>query len=312
MVSNKQIKANQKNALSSTGPKTAQGLQVVSQNALQHGVYSSVSPVLPHEDEQAYKHLKQQLIADFQAISIAELALIEKMAQCLWKKQRLVVLEQQMLQGQQANQALIKQEKRLAHQCSSLAEKSKSCIKQVQAAIQDLSECIEACDKFNRIRSATKRNKEAEFLLWQLQDAINTVKSSLSPFLEESDWREAQKGEPISITGKVAKGIVCNLVCAQHFEEEQDSCQWYSTHSLSQLMDALKEWLETLQKKSELVEERFELSQRLESIGEDFMLNEANQSKLERYEGYLDNQFYKALHELQKLQAFNLQKRQYS
>lgn len=306
------MKANQKNALSSTGPKTVQGLQVVSQNALQHGVYSNVSPVLPHEDEQAFKQLKQQLITDFQASSITELALIEKMAQCLWKKQRLVVLEQQMLKGQQANQALSQQEKRLAHQNSLAVERSKSRIKQIQVAIQELSECIDACEKFNRIRSATKRNKEAEFLLWQLQDTINTVKSGLSPFLEESDWREAQKGEPVSITGKVAKGIVCNLVCVQHFEEEIDSCQWYSTHSLSQLVEALKQWLEMLQQKSEMVEHRLELNQSLESIGIDFILNEANQSKLERYESHLDNQFYKALHELQKLQAFNLQKRQYS
>jgi hypothetical protein len=312
MASKKKIQANQKNALKSTGPKTTQGLQVVSQNAVQHGVYSKISPVLSHEDEQAYQENKQQLVLEFNATTFAELALIEKMAQCLWKKQRLVMLEQQMIRGQQAHQVLSQQEKQLAYQCSSGAEKSTSCIRQVQAAIQDLSECIEACEKFNRIRSATKRNKEAEFLLWQLQDAINSVKSGLSPFLEESDWREAQKGEPISLTGQVAKGILFNLVSVQHFEDEMDSCQGYSTYSLSHLIEALKQWLERLQQKSELVEQRLELNQSLESIGADFMLNEANQRKLELYESHLDNQFYKALHELQKLQAFNLQKRQCS
>ena len=78
------------------------------------------------------------------------------------------------------------------------------------------------------------------------------------------------------------------------------------------MIEALKQWLERLQQKSELVEQRLELNQSLESIGADFMLNEANQRKLELYESHLDNQFYKALHELQKLQAFNLQKRQCS
>jgi hypothetical protein len=46
MTSQKQIEANRKNALRSTGPRTPDGKTIVSQNPARHGLYTS-SPVIP-------------------------------------------------------------------------------------------------------------------------------------------------------------------------------------------------------------------------------------------------------------------------
>jgi hypothetical protein len=49
MGSDKQIRANRRNARKSTGPKTPEGKSVVSHNALKHGLLSQ-QILLPDED----------------------------------------------------------------------------------------------------------------------------------------------------------------------------------------------------------------------------------------------------------------------
>ena len=46
MVSDKQLEANRQNALQSTGPKTAEGVEVVKNNALRHGL-RAIQTVVP-------------------------------------------------------------------------------------------------------------------------------------------------------------------------------------------------------------------------------------------------------------------------
>ena len=60
VTSEKQIQANRRNALYSTGPKTPQGKAAARQNALRHGLLSA-EMLLPGEDEAALKELSESL-----------------------------------------------------------------------------------------------------------------------------------------------------------------------------------------------------------------------------------------------------------
>jgi hypothetical protein len=60
MTSDKQVRANQRNALKSTGPKTPEGKDAVRHNALKHGLLSQ-EVLLPGEDEAGLKDLGDTL-----------------------------------------------------------------------------------------------------------------------------------------------------------------------------------------------------------------------------------------------------------
>ena len=60
MTSDKQTRANRRNALMSTGPKTPEGKDVARQNALRHGLLSA-EMLVPGEDEAAPKELNERL-----------------------------------------------------------------------------------------------------------------------------------------------------------------------------------------------------------------------------------------------------------
>ena len=65
MTTKKQIEANKQNALVSTGPVTAEGKALVSQNAVKHGIFAKdliITAGDGKEDEQEHKELLDGLI----------------------------------------------------------------------------------------------------------------------------------------------------------------------------------------------------------------------------------------------------------
>lgn len=75
MATEKQIAANRANAKRSTGPKTRQGRQVSSRNALRHGLFSSqVSQPRPMDVSSLSKALVQKEPSEFQLIAARQVA----------------------------------------------------------------------------------------------------------------------------------------------------------------------------------------------------------------------------------------------
>ncbi len=88
MTSIKQIEANQKNALKSTGPKTEDGKAAVRPNALKHGMLSRQT-LLPDEDGAALTELAESLRADLQPVGALEDTLVDLITARLWRLRRL-------------------------------------------------------------------------------------------------------------------------------------------------------------------------------------------------------------------------------
>ena len=96
MATLKQIEANRRNALRSTGPKTPEGKAAVRLNSLRHGLWSK-SVVLPGEKQEDFDQLCDNLESHWQPQNPAEQAHVEDMASCYWKKIRLQVAENSIL-----------------------------------------------------------------------------------------------------------------------------------------------------------------------------------------------------------------------
>ena len=88
MTSEKQAKANRRNALESTGPKTPEGKAAVRHNALRHGLLSR-DVLLPGEDEAALRELGEHLWDELQPVGALESLLVNRVISSTWRLQRL-------------------------------------------------------------------------------------------------------------------------------------------------------------------------------------------------------------------------------
>ncbi len=88
MTSEKQVRANRRNALKSTGPKTPDGKAVVRRNATKHGLLSQ-DVLLLGEDEQALKELDENLRTELQPVGELENLLVDRIITAQWRLLRL-------------------------------------------------------------------------------------------------------------------------------------------------------------------------------------------------------------------------------
>ena len=79
MATLKQIEANRRNALLSTGPKTPEGKAAVRLNSLRHGLRAR-SVILPGEKREEFQQLCDDLEAEWQPQTRTEQFYIEQMA----------------------------------------------------------------------------------------------------------------------------------------------------------------------------------------------------------------------------------------
>ncbi|MFY9834873.1 MAG: hypothetical protein WAK55_00110 [Xanthobacteraceae bacterium] len=84
MTSYRQIEANRRNALNSTGPRTEAGKQQSRRNAVRHGLTAETVIGLL-EDAEDYRQFEAAVIADYDAQSAVERELVLRLASVLWR-----------------------------------------------------------------------------------------------------------------------------------------------------------------------------------------------------------------------------------
>ena len=99
MTSLRQIEANRRNALKSTGPRTEDGKNCSRRNAVRHGLTAeTVVEVL--EDSEDYKAFELSVTSDFDAQIAVERELVLRLASLLWRLRRATSIETGLLQIQ--------------------------------------------------------------------------------------------------------------------------------------------------------------------------------------------------------------------
>jgi hypothetical protein len=97
MTSFRQIEANRRNALRSTGPKTEDGKRRSRQNAVRHGL-TSETVIAALEDIEDYQAFEAAVIADYDARTAVERELVLRLASLLWRIRRATAIETDLLQ----------------------------------------------------------------------------------------------------------------------------------------------------------------------------------------------------------------------
>src|ERR1700729_2743137 len=99
MTSFRQIEANRRNALRSTGPKTEEGKRQSRRNALRHGL-TAETVIDGLEDSEDYRSFEAAVIADYDARTAVERELILRLASLLWRLRRIIAIETDLLKIQ--------------------------------------------------------------------------------------------------------------------------------------------------------------------------------------------------------------------
>jgi hypothetical protein len=108
MSSLKQVEANRRNALRSTGPNTAEGKRRSRCNALRHGLTAeTVIGVL--EDTDDYEAFQAAVIADYDAESAVERELVLRLASVLWRLRRATGIETTLFESVTDDSRMFKQ-----------------------------------------------------------------------------------------------------------------------------------------------------------------------------------------------------------
>src|SRR5437588_1234301 len=92
MTSIRQIQANRRNALKSTGPNTVEGKLQSRRNAVRHGL-TAETVIRALEDAEDYKAFEAAIIADYDAQTAVERELVLRLASVLWRLRRATKME---------------------------------------------------------------------------------------------------------------------------------------------------------------------------------------------------------------------------
>jgi low affinity Fe/Cu permease len=99
MATEAQIAANQANAQHSSGPKTAAGKAIVTQNNFRHG-FTGAFRVLDWENHEEYRSMHLALGKEHQPTTLTEEMLVETMAQSYWLRKRALILQNTCFKGE--------------------------------------------------------------------------------------------------------------------------------------------------------------------------------------------------------------------
>ena len=87
-VSERRIQANRRNALRSTGPKTARGKRTVARNAIKHGLLAREVVITAGDGAENLKEfhtLVEGLGKCYEPVGVVEETLVQTIAACLWR-----------------------------------------------------------------------------------------------------------------------------------------------------------------------------------------------------------------------------------
>ncbi len=87
-TSERKIVANRRNALKSTGPKTADGKRTISKNALKHGILSKDIVIDGVESQEEYDSFLAAHIGHYQPVGPVEEMLVSEIANGSWRLSR--------------------------------------------------------------------------------------------------------------------------------------------------------------------------------------------------------------------------------
>ncbi|OGN01380.1 MAG: hypothetical protein A3B91_03690 [Candidatus Yanofskybacteria bacterium RIFCSPHIGHO2_02_FULL_41_29] len=277
-ISEKQIIANQQNALKSTGPTSDDGKSISKLNSLKHGILSKSSIITTgdgEEDLEMFEVITERLVEDFQPIGLAEEMLVDRIISSYWRLQRVMraeVGEVRKLQDSHMINSITKRAEQ-ENQHQKLIDIFRSKRFQASFGIQSLIGLVETAE--DEVKSQGFISDETIDLIHNQFGEEGNNFAIMAATMNVMMKQEEIDGEPCLVPKEAAKEAFLKLV------QEQK--------------ELFGSFLKNIEEKEHLEDESDLMAK---SIPDDKTLE-----KLTRYEASLEKGLYRAIHELQRLQS---------
>lgn len=276
MTSQKQIEANKQNALKSTGAKTEEGKTIVSQNALKHGILSSEAIIKTDEIQESEEEMNQiveKLVKDLQPVGMMEEILIDRIATAYWRLRRAVRAEKGAIRRQTDDIWFKEMVKRIGEADS--FEEMPVAINYRTQRMQNSVSATRAKDRLEDFKKSVEANgylheEELKSYIALMNLFPNKHEVGLIYYFNETaqgkvENEEKEKGTKalLYVLEKDIKGTEVSIPVAEELEQKEMSAKALINN----------------------------------------IPNQETSERISRYETALENQLYKALNELIKLQT---------
>ena len=277
-LSPRKIKANRRNARKSTGPKTPVGKAIVAINALRHGLCSAEVVIPGLEKEEEYEMHRQAMLASLAPKDYLEAEMAEWVALNVWLLRRVARYEREMIAIEQETAEQDLEDERFG---SSRWDETNSA--DIRQALIDARDVYRLLQQFPDMADKDRlTEQEAYTILWAVTDRYEGLD------INEVALPEIPDAFPSWTAGLVSEGIAA---IATHGDESPQDLLTNATEDAR---------LEVIKKQSQEKRATVDLSR----LRRERMLPEGlTLEKISRYRTSLERSLYRALHELERLQA---------
>jgi hypothetical protein len=236
MASNDQMTANQQNAKLSTGPKTEAGKIMAAKNSIKHGILSRWV-VLENEDQTEYDNIKRGFVEDLKPVGAIEEMLVERMASCYWRLQRVMIAEKGSIKKRYDNgwfrriQKRVRQAEKYVNSpllYSYKAEKLSNSIS-AEKIIVRLKELRKTVDEMGYLPNTDRDEYVAIMNMWQDENQLKGLyffcELAEGKIPEEENGREKGKKALLFILDKEIESAEKLLSAITDIEKEDDQAE---------------------------------------------------------------------------------------
>ncbi len=275
---------------------------------LTHGLTTQANVVLTGENNQEYQTMVEQLATDCGATSPLEYMLVKQMADALWKKARLDKIERDYIDGHIEDKKAEIQETVNNYYRMAMIQTWQAEVKLLQQIRMELYSCIAETDRINRNRNPKYFQKSTTTWCEKLKGILDKFLDQYPATMSEEEQEDHKKKLACSQRGHFLKQI--KAICKSLTRTYGLNMLSLSTTPLQPLLDTLNERYKTVSEQLEDWKNHLETKRQLFLSQNHYMLEEETYQKFRRYETTLENQFYRALTQLQRQQVFTLQRNQ--
>jgi len=267
MTPQKQIEANRRNALKSTGPKTLETKAIVSKNAVKHGLCAQHT-VIEGESWIEFDEFRNELIRYFNPVGFLEQLLAERINTASWRLRRAVRIEVELFNYLQQPKPTPSTDP-----CNNdTQEHEPPCNLRIVKTYP-----VDSSSKYLEESSAD----EAKARLTELKDTLKQISR-------------------VDISSKHAPALRRYLADLSSLDFFIDSLSPEKRTQLSKAIDELAEIEDSL--KTQAIDD-FRMKFTIGRIMHDDLKSRSALTTFQRYESSIERSLFKSLHELQRLQS---------
>jgi hypothetical protein len=310
MTTERQAEANRRNALASTGPRTANGKAVVARNAVTHGALSSFA-VLPGvervEDWQAHR---DGVVRELAPVGLLETRLAERVALLLWRLNRVARYEAAVTVVALDKAGDLPEPDSFAEQYhpKSDAARLKKAPVELAGNRQFLARAEAALRAVGRLPGLADEAPLSAAAAWAILEAAAEAlpEDSPCPCVEDEEFLVAIGATPADdfdavewAAGLVRAGLA---LIGKHSRKTPEQLVALAARGIEDHRDDRQRQVKELAAEVRGLRQRHQ--RQVERKRAYLLLPEGDaEGKVLRYENHLSRQLFQALHELQRLQA---------